>query len=89
MEQQAARGTHYPEVAGSNPAPAIMSDELDTTMNENAAGPRRASGDGISVEQHSLADQIALDKHQSAKSATRGRRTPRLMINKISPPGTA
>lgn len=65
-----------------------MADDLDTTMNNNAAGPRKASGDGVSVEQHSLADQIALDKHQASKSATRGRRTPRLMINEISPPGT-
>jgi len=42
---------------------------LDNTIRENAAGPKRASGDSGSVEQHSLSDQIAADKHLASKQA--------------------
>lgn len=64
-----------------------MADELDNTIAENAGGPKRASADGISVEQHSIPDQIAADKYLASKRATRGVRKPRLLINRISPPG--
>lgn len=39
------------------------------TIETNLAQPKRAKGDGIEVEQHSLPDQIAADKHLSAKAA--------------------
>lgn len=64
----------------------IMPDELDDTIRQNAQGPAKASGDSGSVEQHSLADQIAADKYlaskQAAKSKNRG-----LSFSKIVPPG--
>ena len=65
-----------------------MSDNLDTTIRDNAANPKRASGDSGSVEQHSLADQIAADKHLASKEAavTSGLGIRRV---KLSPPGTA
>ena len=48
-----------------------MGEELDNSIKENAAGPRKASGDSGSVEQHSLADQIAADKYLESKQASR------------------
>ena len=62
--------------------------EIDaSTIAENATKPRKASSDGTSAEQHSLADQIAAAKFNASTSAVQGRRTPRLMINKAKPPG--
>lgn len=36
---------------------------------ENALAPKRASGDAGSMEQHSIADQIAADQYKAAKEA--------------------
>jgi len=65
-----------------------MADQLDSTIRENAAGPKRASGDAGSVEQHALADQIAADKYLAGKQAAQ---QPGLGIKrvKLSPGGTA
>lgn len=64
-----------------------MSDKLESTIQENAAGPRKASGDSGSVEQHPLADQIAADKYLAAKKAARGKGLG-IKLAKISPGGT-
>jgi hypothetical protein len=64
-----------------------VTDKLDTTIQENAAGPRKASGDSGSVEQHSLADQIAADKHLESKKASRAKGLG-VKLAKISPGGT-
>jgi len=59
---------------------------LEDTIRENAAGPKRVQGDSGSMEQHSLQDQIAADKHLASKEALRhgiGIKTV-----KISPDGT-
>lgn len=42
---------------------------LVTSIKDNAAGPKSASGDAGSVQQHSLPDQIAADKHIESKRA--------------------
>ena len=47
-----------------------VADNLDTQIRDNAAGPKRASGDSGSVEQHSLSDQIAADRYLASKKAT-------------------
>jgi hypothetical protein len=60
---------------------------LDDAIAENAAGPRKASGDSGSVEQHSLADQIAADKHLESKKASRAKGLG-VKLAKISPGGT-
>ena len=65
-----------------------MAENLDTTIRENAAGPRRASGDAGSVEQHSLADQIAADRYLAAKQAARTKRRG-VRFSKLVPPGSA
>ena len=62
--------------------------DLETEITENAAGPRRASADGVEVEQHSLKDQIAADKHLSSKAASQGAGLG-IKLTKLSPGGTA
>ena len=50
------------------------------------AGPKRVRGDAGEVEQHDLADLIALDRYQMSKAAaTKGTRG--LRITKLVPPG--
>jgi len=65
-----------------------MSEDLDNTIRENAAGPRKASGDSGSVEQHGLQEQIAADKYLESKKASRSKGLG-LKLVKLSPPGTA
>ena len=63
-----------------------MAEGLEKTIADNAAGPSKASGDGTSIEQHTLADQIAADKYLASKRA--GRNPARsLKRAKIVPPG--
>ena len=50
-----------------------MAEELDNSIQQNAAGPRKASGDSGSVEQHALPDQIAADKYLESKKASRAK----------------
>jgi len=64
-----------------------MNDELETKLRENAAGPKKASGDAGSVEQHSLQDQIAADKYLESKKAARSKGLG-IKLAKISPGGT-
>jgi len=64
-----------------------MSDTIDNLIQENAVGPRKASGDSGSIEQHSLADQIAADKYLASKQASRSAGL-RIKLAKISPGGT-
>jgi len=65
-----------------------MAEELDSTIRENAAGPKRASGDAGSVEQHALAEQIAADKYLASKQASRSKGLG-IKLAKLSPRGTA
>ena len=64
-----------------------MAEELDTSIQQNAAGPRKASGDSGSVEQHPLADQIAADKYLESKKASRAKGLG-IKLAKVSPGGT-
>ena len=65
-----------------------MADDLSDTIRESASGPKRASGDSGSVEQHSLKDQIATDKYLESKKASRSKGLG-IKLVKISPGGTA
>ena len=64
-----------------------MAETLDNTIRDNAAGPKKASGDAGSVEQHSVADQIAADKYLESKKAARVKGLG-VKVAKISPGGT-
>lgn len=65
-----------------------MTDELSDAIEENAQKPRRASEDGIEVEQHPLPDQIEADRYLRAKEAMS---TPAkgLRFTKLLHPGAA
>lgn len=64
-----------------------MTEPLDESIRQNAAGPAKASGDAGSVEQHKLTDQIAVDKHLASKDAVKQKRRG-LRFSKLVPPGT-
>ncbi len=49
--------------------PESTQDNLDDAISSNAQGPRKASGDAGSVEQHDLTDQIEADRYLNAKKA--------------------
>ena len=65
-----------------------MADELDNTIRENASGPKQASADGVSTQQHSLADQIEADKYLASKTAVSKNPAKAFTRVKIVPPGT-
>lgn len=64
-----------------------MSDEIKDAIESNATGPKRASDGAGSVEQHSIQDQIAADKHLASKEALK-KKTLGLRFSKLVPPGT-
>jgi len=64
-----------------------MTDSLEKAIQDNATGPKSASGDAGSVEQHSLPDQIAADKHIASKPAIRSKGLG-IKLVKLSPSGT-
>ncbi len=64
-----------------------MSDTLDNSIKENATGPRKATGDSGSVEQHPISDQIAADKYLESKKASRNKGLG-IKLARISPGGT-
>ena len=63
-----------------------MADELEQTIKENAAGPKRAKGDSAEMEQHSLPDQIAADRYLASKKATASKGLG-IRFKKLTPPG--
>ena len=64
-----------------------MAEDLKDAIKQNAEGPRQASVDGVSTEQHSLPDQIAADKYLASKQA--GCNPAKALTRmKIIPPGT-
>ena len=48
-----------------------MPESLDDKIRENAQGPKKASGDAGSVEQHDLTDQIEADRYLNSKDAVK------------------
>jgi hypothetical protein len=64
-----------------------MSDTLEKAIKDNAAGPQSASGDAGSIQQHSLTDQIAADKHIQSTEAMKTKGLG-IKLVKLSPGGT-
>ena len=62
-------------------------DDIRDATDANALGPQSATVDGNTVTKHSIADQIALEKHRAAQIQARS--ATKLIFNKISPPGAA
>jgi len=65
-----------------------VAEDLENTIRDNAAGPKRATGDSGSVEQHSLDDQIAADRYLASKKAARSKGLG-IRLSKLVPPGSA
>lgn len=65
-----------------------MSEDLNNTIRDNASGPRRATGDSGSVEQHALKDQIDADRYLESKKATR-KKGLGVKLVKLSPSGAS
>jgi len=64
-----------------------MAENLENLIRDNASGPASASGEGTSVQQHSLSDVIEADKHLGKKAA--GRNPIKALTRvKIVPSGT-
>jgi len=65
----------------------MADDDLTTRISTAAAGPKKASGDIGAFEEQSLTDLVEAGKYTAAKAATQNTTSPRLMVNRISPPG--
>ena len=65
-----------------------VAETLDTQIRDNAAGPKKATGDSGSVEQHPLTEQIAADRYLASKKAARSRGLG-IRMSKLVPPGSA
>ena len=65
-----------------------VAENLDTQIRDNAAGPKKATGDSGSVEQHALTDQIAADRYLASKKAARSGGLG-IRLSKLVPPGSA
>lgn len=63
-------------------------DNIDAALVSNVQGPAKASDDTGSMEQHSLPDQIAMDRYLSAKRATRNGAGFGIKIQKIIAPNS-
>jgi hypothetical protein len=63
-----------------------MADELDDAIRTNAEGPKSASGDSGSMQQHSLPDQIAADRYLASKRASQSKGMG-IRLTKVVPPG--
>lgn len=48
-----------------------MAQPLDDKIRENAEGPKKASGDSGSIEQHDLKDQVKADRYLNSKAAVK------------------
>ena len=65
----------------------MADDTINDAIEQNATGPRRASGDSGSIEQHSLPDQIAVEKFKQSRAAMRAAGLGFKCV-KLSPGGT-
>ena len=63
-----------------------MAEDLEQTIRDNAAGPKKAAGDSGSMEQHPLKDQIDADRYLASKEAAKKGLGVRRV--KLIPPGT-
>jgi hypothetical protein len=72
----------------ARPTEQDVAEDLEQTIRENAAGPKRAQGDSGSVEQHAPSEQIEADRYLASKEAVK-KPTKGLRFTKLVPPGTS
>jgi len=64
-----------------------MTELNEDTIKSNAEGPKKVVGDGVSVEQHSIDEQIKADRYLASKAATRSNGLG-IKRNRAVPPGS-
>ena len=64
-----------------------MMSEVKDAILQNAKSPKQASADGVTVQQHSLKDQIAADEYLAKKEAAKNPARSLVWV-RIIPPGT-
>ena len=62
-----------------------MGDDLEDAIRTNAERPASASDETGGVQQHTLADQIAADRHLEGKAAFKNRRSLGIRTTKLVP----
>lgn len=62
-------------------------DDIDAAIADNAVQPKSTTVDGVSVQQHDLADQIAAAKHVRGQNAVENMTGFPFRVAKIIPPG--
>lgn len=67
----------------------MAEDTTAETIRDNALAPKRVQVDGQTVEQHSIADQIAADKYAKSKEATAAGKGLGVRYAKFVPPGAS
>jgi hypothetical protein len=65
-----------------------MADDIEQTLRDNAQGPAEARDDAGGMKQHSLRDQIEVDRYLNSKKAARAKNCG-VRITKLVPPGAA
>ena len=65
-----------------------MANDLDNQIRDNAQAPKRAKGDSGEMEQHSLKDQIAVDRYLESKKAAK-KKGLGIKMSKLVPPGAS
>ena len=65
-----------------------MADDLTDAIRTNAEGPKSASGDSGSMQQHSLPEQIAADRYLASKNASQSKGLG-IRLTKVVSPGAA
>jgi hypothetical protein len=65
----------------------VADNAIDQAIEDGMSEPRKAAGDGVQVEQHSLPDQIAAAKYLSAKAAAKDKQGG-VRFAKLVPGGT-
>jgi len=63
-----------------------MANDLEQTIKDNAAGPKRAQGDAGSIEQHSLKDQVEADRYLASKQVA-ANPAKAVRFTRLIPPG--
>ncbi len=66
-----------------------MPDSVRDKITENALAPRRIQGDEGEIEEHSIPDLIAADRHLDSQTAVAASGSRGLRLSKFKPPGAA
>jgi hypothetical protein len=66
----------------------IMAQDVEQAIEENAKGPKRAKGDSGEIEQHTLTEQLGVDRYRKSEQAAKSKGLG-VRMTKLVPPGSA